>query len=402
MRIWMKRLGLLTLLLVVVAGFYLAMREQPVAVDIARITSGPMKVTIDEEGVTRVKDVYAVSSPIAGYLDRTTLDEGEPVKANETVIASIHPLDPPFLDQRTRAELTAAAEAARSAVALAKVELQRAQTAYTLSNANYERAAKLEKTNTISISQLERAYSEMQLEKAQIASTEATIRLREAELASAEARLQQPTDANDPRIDQDCCVSIVAPIDGVILKILARSEQAVSPGTHIAEIGNPQNLEIVVDLLSSDAAKISAGAKVMITDWGGPQNLEGIVRRVEPAAFTKVSSLGIEEQRVNVVVDPVSVPPTLGHGYRVLAHIGTWEKDGVLQAPISALFRTSGSWSVFLVKDNRAVLQQISLGQMNDSHAEVLEGMNEDETVILYPNDVLKDGSLIETRSVSR
>lgn len=402
MRIWMKRLGLLALVLAIGAGFYLAMREQPIAVDIAPIVAGPMTVTIDEEGVTRVKDVYAVSSPIAGYLDRTTLDEGEPVKANETVIASIHPLDPPFLDQRTRAELTAAAEAARSAVALAKVELQRAQTAYTLASSNYARAAKLEKTNTISISQLERAYSEMQLEEAQIASTKATIKLREAELASAEARLQQPTDKNDPQADQDCCVSIVAPIDGVILQILARSEQAVSPGTRIAEIGDPRNLEIVVDLLSSDAAKISAGAHVRITDWGGSEDLEGIVRRVEPAAFTKVSSLGIEEQRVNIVVDPVTVPPALGHGYRVLAHIGTWEKDQALQAPISALFRTDGNWSVFLLENDRAVLRQITIGQMNDSHAEVLEGLSEGVTVVLYPNDMLKDGSLVERRSVSR
>ncbi len=402
MRIWMKRLGLLALALVVIAGFYLAMREQPIAVDIVQISAGPMKVTIDEEGETRVKDVYAVSSPIAGYLDRTTLDEGEAVRANETVIASIHPLDPPFLDQRTRAELTAAAEAARSAVALAKVELQRAQTAYALAKSNYERAAQLEKTKTISISQLERAYSEMQLEKAQIDSTEATIKLREAELASAEARLQQPTDRTDSRIDRDCCVSIVAPIDGVILKVLARSEQAVSPGTLIAEIGDPRNLEIVVDFLSSDAAKIDPGANVSITEWGGPEELQGTVRRVEPAAFTKVSSLGIEEQRVNVIVDPQAVPATLGHGYRVLARIGTWEKDHALQVPISALFRTDGDWAVFVVEDGRAVLRPVAIGQMNDRHAEVLDGLGEDATVVLYPNDMLKDGSLVETRSAAR
>ncbi|MCR9139686.1 MAG: HlyD family efflux transporter periplasmic adaptor subunit [Alphaproteobacteria bacterium] len=401
MRIWIKRLGLLALVLVIGAGFYLAMREQPVPVDIATVTAGPMTVTIDEEGVTRVKDVYAVSSPIAGHLDRTTLDEGEPVKANETVIASIHPLDPPFLDQRTRAELTAAAEAARSAVALAKVELQRARTAHELASSNYERAAKLEKTNTISISQLERAYSEMQLEKAQIDATEATIRLREAELASAEARLQQPTSDGARQADQDCCVSIVAPIDGVILKVLARSEQAVSPGTLIAEIGDPENLEIVVDLLSSDAAKIRAGANVRITDWGGSSDLQGIVRRIEPAAFTKVSSLGIEEQRVNIVIDPLTVPPALGHGYRVLAHIRTWENDHALQAPISALFRSNGEWSVFMVESDRAVLRRITIGQMSDSHAEVLDGLSDATSVVLYPNDVLKDGSLVEMRSTS-
>ncbi|MCP4315163.1 MAG: HlyD family efflux transporter periplasmic adaptor subunit [Hyphomicrobiales bacterium] len=398
MRVWFRRIGLLALAAVIGAGFYLALRERPIPVDTAIVSKGLLQVTIDEEGVTRVKDVYAVSSPIAGYLSRTTLDEGETVRAHETIIASIHPLDPPFLDERTRAELMAAAEAARSAVALAQVEQRRAQTTLDLAQSNYERAEKLAKTKTISISQLEHRFSELELKKAQVSSTEATINLRKAELASAEARLQQPGDRSVSHRANDCCVNITAPIDGVVLEVLTRSEQAVSPGTKIAEIGDPRNLEIIVDLLSSDAAKIEHGASVLITDWGGEEDLEGTVRMIEPAAFTKVSSLGIEEQRVNVVIDPASVPKNLGHGYRVLARLGIWQQDDVLQVPIAALFRTGGNWSVFVIENGRARLLQIDIGQMNSTDAQILGGIEADDNVILYPSDVLEDGSLVEER----
>lgn len=399
MRVWIKRIGLIILAVIIGGGFYLALRERPMAVDTAIITAGPLQVSIDEEGVTRVRDVYAVSSPIAGHLARTTLDEGEAVKANETVIASIYPMDPPFLDERTRAELRAAAEAARSSVALAEVELQRAQTAHDLAESNYKRAQKLAETKTISISQLEHSYSEWELKKAQVSSAEATIKLRKAELESAEARLQQPSGPNNRDASGDCCVNITAPIDGVVLKVLARSEQAVSPGTRIAEIGDPANLEIIVDLLSSDAARIKPGATVQITDWGGDDTITGTVRTVEPAAFTKVSSLGIEEQRVNVVIDPASVPENLGHGYRVLARLGIWQDDNVLKVPIAALFRTRGQWSVFVISDGKAMLRRIGVGQMNNSDAEVVEGLEPGDTVVLYPSDLLEDGSLVEERS---
>lgn len=396
---WIKRVGLAFLLLIVVGGVYVALREQPVAVDTATVTSGPMAVTIDEEGVTRVQEVYAVSSPIAGYLDRTTLDEGDAVKANETVVASIHPLDPPFHDLRTRAELAAAAEAARSAVALAVVEEERAETAYELSRSNYERAEKLATSQTISASELERIYSRMQLDKVQVDSARAQIALRKAELASAEARLRQPGDENGAADSEACCVHITAPTDGLVLKILTRSEQAVQPGTRIAEIGDPRNLEIIVDLLSSDAARIRPGNRVRITDWGGDEDLQGTVSVVEPAAFTKVSALGIEEQRVNIVVDLDSVPDNLGHGFRVLAHLGVWEHAAALQVPIGALFRSQGRWAVFVVAEGRALLQPVDIGRMNAVNAQILDGLEEGAVVVLYPNDLLEDGGPVALRA---
>ncbi|MEO4040830.1 HlyD family efflux transporter periplasmic adaptor subunit [Hoeflea sp. CAU 1731] len=402
MRVWFKRLGILLIAIAVIGGFYLAFHERPVPVDAAMVERGYMEVTIVEEGVTRVKDVYAVSSPIAGYLDRPTLDEGEPVEADSTVIASIHPQEPPFLDDRTRAELRAAAEAARTAIALAEVEKKRAETAYNLAQSNYRRAEQLAKSKTISTSQLEHSFSEMELQRAQVESSDAAIRLRKAELESALARLKQPSNIDEAEEPENCCVNITAPIDGVVLQILTRSEQAVIPGTQIAEIGDPANLEIVVDLLSSDAARIRPGASVRITDWGGEEAIEGTVKTVEPAAFTKISSLGIEEQRVNIIIDIDTVPENLGHGYRILAHLRVWEREDVLTVPIAAIFRSGGSWSVFVIDDDQAKLETVELGRMNDTVAEVLGGLEAGEMVVLYPSDVLEDGKLVEIRQDAR
>ncbi len=398
MGIWIKRFVYLALAVAIAAGFYLALREKPVLVDVFTVEAGPMTVTIDEEGVTRVRDIYVVSSPIAGHLDRTTLEEGEMVLANQTIIASIHPLDPPFLDDRTRRELSAAVQAAEAAVALAEVEYTRAQSALSLATSEYDRAATLAKTNTVSESQLEKAWNELQLHKAQLASTEASIRLRKSELASAEARLMQPGEISGKPSGETCCVSLSSPVDGVILKVLARSEQAVSPGTQIAEIGDPEDMEVLVDVLSSDAAKIQPDSKVIITDWGQDSDISATVRRIDPAAFTKVSSLGIEEQRVNIVLDLDEVPPQLGHGYRILARIAIWSADNVTQLPIGALFRSDGNWSVFAVENNHAVLRTVEVGHMNAVNVEILSGMSEGDQVVLYPNDRMEDGKLIEIR----
>lgn len=395
---WIKRLFSLILVAALAGGLYLAMRPRPVLVDIATVDTGQMEVSIEEEGITRVKQIYTVSSPIEGHLDRLALEEGDSVKANETVIASIHPLEPPFIDERTRTELIAAIEAARSAVALAKVERARAITALELAQSELRRTEKLAKTNIVSQSTLEKAQSDVDLQKAQVESADATIRLREAELASAKARLTQPGDVNKIPRDSDCCINIVAPVDGVVLKVIAKSAQAVIPGTKIAEIGNPRDLEILVDLLSSDATRISPGAKVRITDWGGENELEAHVRKIEPAGFTKVSALGIEEQRVNAVLDLEKTPETLGDGYRVLAHLVVWSGENVLQVPIGALFRSNGQWSVFKVTGGTAHIQSVEIGKVNDRTAEVAGGLADGDHVILYPSDVLHDGSPVEPR----
>jgi HlyD family secretion protein len=395
---WIFRLGLLGLAFAILAGFYLAMREKPILVDTAMVKRGEMQVTIKEEGITQVKDVYTVSAPIAGHLDRTTLEEGASVAAHQTVVARIHPPEPPFLDERTLAEYTAAAEAARSAVALAEVEHARAEKSLDLARSEYNRASQLAKTNVVSERALEQAYNDLQLQEAQVASTEAVISLRKAELASALARLRQPRDINAAASGVDCCIELTSPVDGVILKVLARSEQAVAQGAPIIEIGDPTKLEIVVDLQSSDAPRVQPGSRAIISDWGGDTDLSATVRRIDPAAFTQVSSLGIEEQRVNVILDLDTVRPELGHGYRVLASLVVWSADDVLQIPIGALFRSGGEWAAFAVSDGRAELRRIEIGRINDEFAQITGGLEEGDTVILYPNDVLQDGSLVEPR----
>lgn len=400
-RSWMKSIVALLLLATVGYGFYAAFRTPPVLVDLARATRGPMQVTIDEEGTARVRHVYAVSSPIAGHLDRVTLDEGDPVTP-ETVIARIHPLESPFLDTRTRAQLEASIAAARSAVASAEFELQRAENARDLALSNYKRMEKLAKDSVVSDSQLERSLSEWQGQEALVDSARAGVGIRKAELASAQAQLTQPaTEAEGPG-STDCCVNIRSPIKGLVLAVHARSEQAVSVGSVIADVGDPSDLEITVDVLSSDAVNITPGARVEISDWGGEAILEATVRRVDPAAFTKVSALGIEEQRVNVLLDLATVPPGLGHGYRVFARLVVWSSDDALQIPVGALFRDGGAWAVFSVADNVASKTRIDIGRMSAANAQVLSGLEEGAQVVLYPNDVLKDGSPVSDRALAQ
>lgn len=394
--------GIVLLAIISLAGYgaIVALREKPVLVDLAHVVSAPMKVTIDEEGVTRVKDVYTVSAPITGHMARTKLEEGDLVTDGQ-MIASIHPLEPPFLDDRTRAELQAVIEAARAGVLMAEVDRQRAQTALDLAQSEYQRAQQLGTTNIVPESQVERAFGEFQLQSAQLASAKASIDLRKAELASAEAKLTQPGVSGSAHTEETCCVAVSSPIDGVVLKVAAQSEQAVITGAQIAEIGDLGEIEIKVDLLSSDAVRIERGASVEISDWGGDALLNATVRRVEPAGFTKVSALGIEEQRVNAILDLDNPPQGLGHGYRVLARLTAWQSESTLQVPISALFRSAGSWAVFVAEEDRARLKLIEIGEMNVAMAQVLDGLQQDDIVILFPSDQLEDGRKIQNRAGS-
>ena len=393
------RIGLAALAAIVGAGLYVALREQPVSVDAAPVIEGPMIVTIDQEGVTRVRNVYTVSAPISGHLDRTSLEEGDPVEANRTVVASIHPMDPPLIDRRTEAELLAAIEAARSGVAQAELEHQRALSALEPAEADLERAVRLFGSNIVSERDLQRATTEVALQEAQVKSTEARIRQRQAELNSAKARLMRPGDDILDIKGRECCVELTAPIDGIVLSVRVKSEQAVAAGTPLAEVGDPRDLEIAVDLLSEDAVRIRPGLKATITDWGGEENLDATVRRVDPSAFTKVSALGIEEQRVNAVLDLDRPEPLLGHGYRVFARLAIWRSEKALQAPIAALFRTSGNWAVFRIVDDRAELVPVEIGHLNDESAEVTAGLSRGDRVVLHPSDTLDDGGLVAPRT---
>lgn len=386
---------------VIGGAFYVAFRENPILADLATVETASMQVTVKEDGVTRIRNVYAVSSPIAGHLDRIEFSVGDPIGAGER-IANIHPLDPPFLDIRTRTELKAGIDAARSSVAVAEVELIRARTARNLVRASHTRAMKLAATNIISESELERLVGEVDLAEAQVKSAEAMIALRRAELASAEARLAQPGQTRITAANGECCVEIVSPIAGTILALNAKSEQAVSIGQMIAEVGDPSDLEITVDLLSADAVKVRAGSPAMISGWGGAEDLRARVERIEPSAFTKVSALGISEQRVNAIIALSDTPPDdLGHGFRVIVSLIIWDSDAVLQVPVSALYRDEGDWAVFRMEDGKARITRVGIGHMTDRHAEILSGLSEGDRVVLYPGDAVEDGSLIEDRALA-
>lgn len=379
-------------------GIYIAIKPKPVPVDLAKIEAGPMQVTINEEGVTRVRNIYQVFPPISGHLDRISLEEGDSVTANTTVIGRIHPADPPFLDQRTQAEIAASIDAARSSVRLAEVNLSRAEADAKLAEVEFQRSLELQRNDFVSQAALDKKETEVLLKRAEVDRAKANISLRNAELKALEARQTQPNTLRSSDENKTCCIDIMAPVSGTILKIFNKSEQVVLSTNPIMEIGNPKDIEVAIDLLSSDAVRVREGAQVIIGEWGGDKPLTGIVRRIDPAGFTKVSALGIEEQRVNVVLDLDTIPDTLGHGYRVFANFVIWSKENVLQVPIGALFRKDGDWTVFVREDNRVAYQQITIGNMNDQMAEILDGLEPDQEVVLFPNDQLADGSLIELR----
>ncbi|MGB8816899.1 MAG: HlyD family efflux transporter periplasmic adaptor subunit [Rhizobiaceae bacterium] len=394
--LWLKRLGLLALAALIAGGFYIALREKPAGVDIAVVTKGPMQVSIREQGVARVRAIYSVSAPIAGHLSRSLLTEGDKVEGGKSVVASIHPLDPPLLDTRAIAELQAARDAAKTGVGLATIDLQKAQSGLKLADDEFKRAARLAERGIISESALQKYSSTLDMQRSAIDSALAAITLRQAELASAEARLLQtgPDDAKAA----NCCVNLVAPVSGTVLSIDVKSEQAVTPGMKIAEIGDVSDLEIAVELLSADAVRIKPGTKAQIVDWGGGDALAATVRRVDPSAFTKVSALGIEEQRVNAVLNLDAADPRLGHNFRVFAQMAIWDCASCIQVPISALFRTGNDWTTFRVDGGRLKLQPVSIGHMNAEVAEVSGGLKPGDTVVVHPNDVLAEGSLIEPR----
>ena len=395
MTLWIKRIAMLAVVLALAGGAYYALREQPAAVDVARVERAPMAVTLVQEGVTRIRNVYTISAPIAGHLARPVLVEGDPVKAGSTVIASIHPLDPPLIDERTLAELKAQRDAANAAIAVATSDVARIEAELAHARREYDRASRLATRGAIPEMTVQKAANDVTVLEAQLRAGNSSIALRQAELANIEAKLRQPENADDRGF---CCVELKAPVDGVVLDVFAESEQPVTAGTKIADVGNPQDLEVSVDLLSSDAVRVKPGTAASIIDWGDDEPLAATVRRIDPSAFTKVSALGIEEQRVNAVLDLDEKDARLGHGFRVYAEITLWQAPSVLQVPIGALFRQGADWSVFAVEDGVARRKKVRIGHMNDRTAELLDGVAEGAIVIVHPSDLIDDGKTVVAR----
>jgi HlyD family secretion protein len=380
-RRWLPYAGAVVLVALITAGLW----PRPLPVETARATVGTLRATVNEEGKTRIKQRYVVSAPVTGQLRRVPFKAGAEVRAGETVVAVIEPVSPTLLDARTRT----ATEAKRD-TALANLEKARAGQHFAASD--LRRLEKLQADQMISVQELETAQLREASASKEQAAAESALRQAEAELA--EFSVNAPVGTNTLRDP----VQIKAPATGAVLHVFEENARVVSAGTPLMDIGDPADLEVVVEVLSRDGAAIPPGTPVELEQWGGGQPLRAQVRLVEPAAFTKVSALGVEEQRVNVVADLLTPPDqrrNVGDSFRVEARIIVWEARDALKVPAGALFRKGEQWAAFVVTDGRARLRIVKAGRSSGTETQVLEGLKQGEEVILYPGSRVRDGQRV-------
>ncbi|WP_245468223.1 HlyD family efflux transporter periplasmic adaptor subunit [Mesorhizobium sp. M1D.F.Ca.ET.043.01.1.1] len=399
---WMKRIGGIAAFGLIAAVAVWFAWPQPIPVDLATVAKGPMEVTVDDEAKTQVRHLYTVSAAIAGKVLRISPPRhvGDQVTKDQTVVAVMQPTTPSFHDVRTHEELLAALGAAEAAVTFAEAEVKRLEAALAYSRTELDRAEKLAKTGAISQGALDKSRFEGDTNEAALASAKAQVEVRRNEKAMIQARLGQPVD-DVAQSDPACCIQLRSPVSGRILKIVQESEGMVQPGAPLVEIGDPLDLQVVADLLSTDAVQIKPGAAVRIDGWGGTA-LQGKVTRVDPAGFLKISALGIEEQRVHTEIDFVDPPEKwsqLGHDYRVIVHVTSWRDDNVLTVPVAALFRTGDDWAVYLAKAGRARTTVVKIGHRDNKMAEVESGLSEGDRVVLHPSDRVSDGIAVRERN---
>ncbi|MEW6110048.1 MAG: efflux RND transporter periplasmic adaptor subunit [Nitrospirota bacterium] len=393
-----RRIIIITAITLVICAVIYGFLPKPVPVEVAMALRGPLRVAIDEEGKTRVKDRYVISAPVAGYMRRIRLDVGDTIKKGQ-VVAELEPLRSAVLDPRSRAESEAAVSAANAALnsALENARAASAEAGYAMQK--LKRVKELYDSEYISKDFLDKTDSDAKRTEANRLSAEAAVKLARAELEKARAALGYS--AAEGIENQGRVVAVRTPVDGRVLKLHHESEGAVNAGEPLIDIGNPEELEVKVEVLSADAVNIKKGTPVFFERWGGDSPLAGSVRIVEPTAFTKVSSLGVEEQRVLVIADITSLPESwqrLGDGYRVEASFVIWERKDVLQVPASALFRKGDGWAVFVMENKRAHIRRVEAGRRNGLTAEIISGLSEGEIVIAHPDDSIRDGIRVRLR----
>ncbi len=394
MKLSVSKVLLVALVLGVVGLVWWAFVPSAVEVDLARVERGDLSVTVDHEGKTRIRERYVVSSPLAGRLLRIELHSGDSLRARKTLLAAIEPSEPALLDARALAEAEARVKGAEAARERAVPQLRSTQASYELAEINLGRIRKLYERGSATHQELDDAEHRLRVahEDARAAQFAARIADFELELARAALVRTRPASAGEPDAGR---FEIRAPVDGRVLRVFQESELVVSAGTRLLEVGDSTDLEVEVDVLSEDAVKVRPGAEVILEHWGGDAPLRGRVRIVEPSAFTKTSALGVDEQRVNVLIDIIDPParrPTLGDAFRVEARIVIWEGKDVRKIPAGALFRVAGGWAVFLFERGKARLRLLRIGHDNGLETEVLDGLREGDRVILHPSDRIKDG----------
>jgi HlyD family secretion protein len=396
---WIRRLVWLGIAGLVVGLIVWAMLPQPVPVDLATVQPGALLVTVAAEGKTRVRERYIVSLPLAGQVMRIDLKPGDPVEAGKTQLALVEPADPALLDERSRKQAEARVKGAEAAQQQAQAQLARAKVALENARAEFARAQRLLESRSIAPEELESKEIRQRIAAEELRAAEFAVRIADFEVEQARAALVQSTPSADADVRR---FRILSPITGQVLRVFQESSAVLTPGTRLLELGDPAQLECEINVLSTDAVKIRPGAKVSLEHWGGPTPLQGRVRVVEPAAYTKISALGVEEQRVNIIVDFIDPPErraALGDGYRVEARIIVAEAEHVLKVPTAALFRDQNSWAVYVVQGDRAVLRLVKLGLNNGLEAEVLDGLKEGERVVLHPGDKVHAGTQVIERT---
>lgn len=379
---------------------YVAFRQDPIPVDLHTVTRGPLEVTINADGVTRIKDIYDIASPITGTAMRSPVQVGDPVVAGETVVAIVRPATPALLDSRSLQQAQATVAEAEAALHVAETNLAQATEERDLARSHYERTRKLLERDVVSLSQLEDALQRLAIKQSAVEAAEARIDMAQSTLNRAQTMLQTPQ--SQAEVDLSCCLEIRSPTDGVVLSIAETSERPVVTGAPLLRLGDPAELEIVADLLSSDAVRLQPGASAVVERWGGPNPLEATLTSIAPAAQTKVSALGIEEQRLDAIFDittPQDQRAGLGDGFAVFLRITEWRTEDALQVPLSALFKRSGNWAVFAAADGIATEQILRIGPQGVQFAEVLDGLKEGDMVVTHPNDQLASGGAIADRS---
>ena len=373
---------------VVIAGVIAALRPEAVEVETAVVGRGPLRVTVDAEGRARVRDRFVVAAPVSGRLERMPLVEGDTVRAGD-VIARLAPA--PF-DEPSARQAGARVAAARAIALEAETRVRVADAAFGQARRDVERTRHLHLAGAVAARTLEEAELAVQTRTSDLAAARARVAATAADVEQASAALLH---AGGGAGGAGGAVVVRAPSAGRVLRLAERSERVVAPGSAIAEIGDVRNLEVVVDVLSSDAARVGEGMAVSLDGWGGDGTVHGRVRRVEPAATTRVSALGVEEQRVNVLVDVLDPPASLGDRYRVDASIVVWEDDDVLSVPASALVRMGAGWAAYVVEAGRARLRSIEVGRMGGATAQVLGGLAAGDRVIVFPSDRIGEGARV-------
>jgi HlyD family secretion protein len=385
---WMQIAFLIAALSVAGAAGAIALRPSPVRVEVARVRCGSMRVTVDAEGKTRARDHFVVAAPVSGRLARIDLHRGDGVRRDE-VIARIDPLPIAPLDLRQLAEAKARVTTAEQLKHEADAVVEHARAECEQAQRELSRAEKLIETGEVSRQDFERVRNAALTCQQQIEAAKYRARAAASEVEVAKAALITVGRAGQSGSSET--VFVRAPVNGRVLRVTEESERVVTAGAPLVELSNP-SLEVVIEVLSADAVKVKPGSSVLIDGWGGEQALEARVRLVEPSAFTKISALGVEEQRVNVIADFTEPDAPLCDGYRVEARIVIWEKNEALKASLSALFRSDQRWNTFVVENGLAKRREIETGHRTDFEVEVLSGLREGERVIAHPSNLVADG----------